>query len=47
LAEHHLANPKRHEPDYRYYVTDIPLRFQSVGERFLGRSLGKLEMVQL
>lgn len=42
-----LANPQREMPDYRYYVTDIPLRFQTMGERFLGRSLGRLEMVQL
>lgn len=42
-----LATPNRNEPDYRYYVTDIPLRFQTTGERFLGRSLRNLEMVQL
>ncbi|MDR2092159.1 MAG: glutamate racemase [Azoarcus sp.] len=28
---------------YRYIVTDIPLRFQTIGERFLGRSLGDIE----
>jgi glutamate racemase len=47
LSELGIANPQRAEPDYRYYVTDIPLRFQTVGERFLGRSLKHLEMVQL
>lgn len=47
LVELDLANPQRQEPTYRYYVTDIPLRFQTVGERFLGRSLKHLEMVQL
>ncbi|MDR1462776.1 MAG: glutamate racemase, partial [Azoarcus sp.] len=31
--------------DYRYIVTDIPLRFQTIGERFLGRSLGEIERV--
>lgn len=30
---------------YRYYVTDVPLRFQTIGERFLGRSLGQVERV--
>lgn len=30
-------------PDYRYVVTDVPLRFQTIGERFLGRSLGQVE----
>ncbi len=47
LAETGLANPQRHMPRYQYYVTDIPLKFQSIGERFLGRTLNQLEMVQL
>ncbi|HEY9102174.1 glutamate racemase [Chitinimonas sp.] len=47
LNELGIANPQRGEATYRYYVTDIPLRFQTVGERFLGRSLKNLEMVQL
>ena len=33
--------------DYRFYVSDIPLRFQTIGERFLGRSLQQIEMVTL
>ncbi|MDO5058739.1 MAG: glutamate racemase, partial [Neisseria sp.] len=33
--------------DYRFYVSDIPLRFQTIGERFLGRSLHQIEMVSL
>ena len=33
--------------DYRFYVSDIPLRFQTIGERFLGRSLQQIEMVSL
>jgi len=32
---------------YRYCVSDIPLRFNSIGERFLGRSLGDIETVPL
>ncbi|MDX9698540.1 MAG: glutamate racemase [Rhodocyclaceae bacterium] len=32
-------------PGYRFVVTDIPLRFQTIGERFLGRSLGQVERV--
>ncbi|MDR1662290.1 MAG: glutamate racemase, partial [Azoarcus sp.] len=31
--------------NYRYIVTDVPLRFQTIGERFLGRSLGEIERV--
>lgn len=46
LAASGLANPGADLPDYRYYVTDIPLRFQTIGERFLGRHLGQVEMVR-
>ena len=31
--------------DYRFVVSDVPLRFQTIGERFLGRSLGAVEKV--
>lgn len=31
--------------DYRFVVSDVPLRFQTIGERFLGRSLGTVEKV--
>ena len=31
--------------DYRFVVSDVPLRFQTIGERFLGRSLGIVEKV--
>lgn len=47
LAELNLLNPQRGMPSYRYFVTDIPLKFQSIGERFLGRSIKQLEMVKL
>jgi|AMFO01.1.fsa_nt_gi glutamate racemase len=30
----------------RYYVSDIPLRFQEIGERFLGRPLGEVTRVE-
>ena len=32
---------------YRYCVSDIPLRFRAIGERFLGRSIDDLETVRL
>ncbi|MDX5444515.1 MAG: glutamate racemase [Zoogloeaceae bacterium] len=32
-------------PEHRFYVTDVPLRFQTIGERFLGRALGAVEKV--
>ena len=46
LAEIGLANLQRGLPNYQYYVTDIPLRFQTIGERFLGRSLAHLQQVK-
>ncbi|AZN35051.1 glutamate racemase [Iodobacter ciconiae] len=42
-----MANPSHQAPDYRFYVTDVPVKFQSIGERFLGRSLNKIERVNL
>lgn len=47
LQEKKLLNPDHKLADYRFYVSDIPLRFQTIGERFLGRSLEKLEMISL
>ncbi|WP_079437065.1 glutamate racemase [Zoogloea sp. LCSB751] len=45
LNEMGLANSGDSLPTYRYTVTDIPLRFQTIGERFLGRSLGQIQKV--
>lgn len=47
LAEAGLLNPNNPSPDYRFYVSDIPLRFQTIGERFLGRSLEQIEIMNL
>jgi len=41
-----IANTSRDPAAYRYVVTDVPLRFQTVGERFLGRSLGTVEKLE-
>jgi glutamate racemase len=40
-----IANPGDSLSTYQYTVTDIPLRFQTIGERFLGRSLGQINKV--
>jgi glutamate racemase len=45
LQEAALLNDGSTPTGYRYVVTDVPLRFQTIGERFLGRSLGKVERV--
>ncbi|WP_028453694.1 glutamate racemase [Chitinilyticum aquatile] len=47
LQESGLANPQHELPDYQYYVTDLPVKFQTIGERFLGRSLNRLDLVSL
>ncbi|MCG7657396.1 glutamate racemase [Wielerella bovis] len=47
LAAVGLLNTSEQTPDYRFYVSDIPLRFQTIGERFLGRSLEQIEMMRL
>jgi len=46
LQETGLANPSGRPPNYHFYVTDVPLRFQSIGERFLGRALPGVELVK-
>lgn len=46
LTKMDLWNPERVPPDYRFYVTDVPLRFQVIGERFLGRSLPNVRVIK-
>jgi glutamate racemase len=47
LTEKILANPDHTVPDYRFYVTDVPLRFRQIGEHFLGRSMPNVQVVKL
>jgi glutamate racemase len=46
LQDAKLWNPTRTPPDYCFYVSDVPLRFQSIGERFLGRALTNVRVVK-
>ncbi len=41
-----LAAMEGGSPQYVYYVTDVPLRFQTIGERFLGRTLADVRVVK-
>jgi glutamate racemase len=41
-----LAHTGHGAAHIHYCVTDVPLRFQTVGERFLGRTLGDVEKVE-
>lgn len=47
LAQEGLLNTDNNNPDYRFYVSDIPLKFRMIGERFLGRTMEQIEMVSL
>ena len=46
LAETGLEHPRRRLPDYRFFVTDVPYRFQTIGEHILGRTLSHVEIVK-
>ncbi len=46
LEQMNLRNPQRTGPEYCFYVSDLPLRFQSIGERFLGRALPDVRVVR-
>ena len=46
LAEKKMANPGPDQPRYDFHVTDVPLRFQTIGERFLGRTLNNVHVVK-
>jgi len=47
LNETNSGNSARTSPEYRYYVTDVPYHFQTIGESFLGRTLSHVEVVKL
>lgn len=47
LFENKLLNTTKSNPEYRFYVTDIPLKFRSVGEMFLQTEMQHLEIVSL
>ncbi len=47
ISKEKMGNDSRKLPDYRFCVTDVPYRFQTIGERFLGRTLSSVEMVRL
>ncbi len=46
LEQRDLSNPSREPPEYVFFVTDVPLRFQTIGERFLGRTLSNVRVVK-
>ena len=46
LASMDLGNRERAQPEYLFFVTDVPYHFQRIGERFLGRTLSSVELVK-
>lgn len=47
LKEMNLQNPQENAPQHVFHVTDVPHRFQEIGERFLGRALGTVRLESL
>ena len=47
LAKNGLLNDSTKSSKYRFYVTDIPLKFRSIGEMFLETQMQHLEIVSL
>ena len=39
-------NREQKQPEYRFYVTDVPYHFQTIGESLLGRTLSHIELVK-
>jgi glutamate racemase len=44
---HDLRSTRSGAADYHFYVSDIPIKFQRIGEQFLGRSMVCVEHVHL
>jgi glutamate racemase len=45
LEKEGLENKSPQRPNLQFFVSDFPLKFAEVGERFLGEKLGKVERV--
>lgn len=45
LSEQKILNNHNYSSKYKFFVTDIPLKFRTVGEFFLQRKMDNLEMV--
>ena len=45
LDEHGLRNGSSQKPNLQFHVSDLPLKFTEVGERFLGQKLGVVHRV--
>ena len=46
LDEQDLRNPSSQKANLQFFVSDIPHKFAEIGERFLGRTLGKVRRAE-
>jgi len=46
LIRMELLSRAKDDPRHRFYVTDVPQRFQAVGERFLGQPLTDVQVIK-
>lgn len=47
LEETGLKNPSKLKANLEFYVSDLPHKFTEIGERFLGKKMGKVKVVHL
>ena len=46
LRKNSVQNIQEKPPEYRFYVTDVPVRFKEIGEHFLGTTLSNVTVVK-
>ena len=46
MDERSLRNPSTQRPHLQFFVSDIPAKFAEVGQRFLGRNLGRVQRAE-
>ncbi len=46
LDEEGLRNPSAHHANLQFFVSDIPHKFTEIGERFLGKKMGRVRLAE-
>lgn len=47
LSSREILNQSSKQGQYKFYVTDVPVKFQRIGEMFLNRALDQIEVVSV
>lgn len=47
IDQQNVSNKNDSPPEYLFCVSDLPYRFQTIGERFLGRTLSHIDLISL